>query len=100
MYQWVDLVGITSQLGHRITHSCKINNCWNSSEVLKVQCQWMSKGHLETEEIMCDVTSSNLKKNSCWLEWYLGQLWRCVFPVNYFLNIILGNLEVITVTDS
>jgi hypothetical protein len=34
-YQRVDLVGITSQLGHRISHSCKINNCWNSSEVLE-----------------------------------------------------------------
>jgi hypothetical protein len=35
MYQWIDLVGITAQLGQRITHSCKIYNCWDSSEVLE-----------------------------------------------------------------
>lgn len=34
MYQWVDLGGITAQLWHHITHSCKVYNRWDSSVVL------------------------------------------------------------------
>lgn len=34
MYQWIDLVGIATQLWHHITHSCKVYNCWDSSVVL------------------------------------------------------------------
>jgi hypothetical protein len=98
-YQRIDLVGITSQLGHRIPHSCKINNRWNSSEVLERNVTVEQKAFSNRRSIFL-VSSSNLKKNSCWLKRYLSQLWSCVFPINDFLNIICGNLEVITVADS
>ena len=101
VYQWIDLVRITAQLSQRITHSCKIYNCWDSSEVLESKLKpIISTRHIETVRFPVNVSVQNLEQNSCWFERYLSQLRRCVLPVNDFLDIILGNLEAIAVTDS
>ena len=72
-YQRVDFVGITAEFVHSITHTSKVNNSGDSSKVLK--------------------------KNTSWLERNLDLFRSSLFPVDNLLNIFLGDLEVITVTN-
>jgi hypothetical protein len=33
--EWVDLLGITTESLHSISHGCEVDNSWNTSEVLQ-----------------------------------------------------------------
>lgn len=70
----VDFLGITSQASHCVSHGCQINDCWNSSEILKD-----NSGRFEGD-----------------LDSFAGEL----FPVQDVLNIFGGDFKLIAVSDS
>jgi len=70
--EWVDLGWITTESLHSISHGSKIDNGWDSSEILQ--------------------------DDSCWLEWNIGAGLRVLFPSKNVLNI--GSFDGVLVTVS
>jgi len=70
--EWVDLIGITTESHHGITHSSEVNDCGDTSEILE--------------------------NDSSWLEWNLDLLGSVLLPSKNLLNVGLLDIELIAVT--
>lgn len=97
-HQRIDLVGITTEPVHCISHASKINNSRHASKILNVYhfhtSIWQHKSI-----IIFQKQNADLKQHSSRFERNFNQFGSSVLPINNLLNILSLNRKLIAVSN-